>query len=183
MNRSIKSNGLLIGFFLGILLSAVVLILSFLLPVFVSSNYSQKNLVQLRNQASAIKHEFSALINHMDLKRKMIMDSPFPEEKDEIFELLKNIDLEPEIEGVGYYTGRGNLNLWLGNIADFIKMPYPRGSAFRFLEQEHSFLIDHKSSVYLAKLQKISSDEFVSFSGSWLSFLNLKLLIWKNTIF
>ena len=163
MNRSIKSNGLLIGFFLGILLSAVVLILSFLLPVFVSSNYSQKNLVQLRNQASAIKHEFSALINHMDLKRKMIMDSPFPEEKDEIFELLKNIDLEPEIEGVGYYTGRGNLNLWLGNIADFIKMPYPRGSAFRFLEQEHSFLIDHKSSVYLAKLQKISSDEFVIF--------------------
>lgn len=159
--QSLKNKGLLWGFILGTLLSAFVLILSLLLPVLITSGHYQKNLAQLRNQAKAIKNEFSALIAHMDLKRKMTVDTPFPEEKDEIFRLFKRLDLDTEIEGIGYYSSEGRIILWLGNIADFIKIPYPEENESNPLTQESSFLINHKSSVYLAELQKVSPDGFV----------------------
>jgi signal transduction histidine kinase len=159
--QSFKNKGFLWGFIFGILLSAVVLILSFLLPVLITSGHYQKNLAQLRKQAKAIKNEFSALISHMDLKRKMIVETPFPEEKERIFGLLKRLDLDTEIEGIGYYSSNGQIILWLGNIADFIETPHPEKSESHPLKQESSFLINHKSSVYLAELQKINPEGFV----------------------
>ena len=159
--RSLKNKGFLWGFILGVILSALVLTLSFLLPVLITSGHYQKNPTQLRNQAEAIKNEFSALIAHMDLKRKIILNTPFPVEKDEIYNLFKKLDLDSDIEGIGYYSSEGRIILWMGNIADFIKTPYPEESDSNPLKLESSFLIDHKSSVYLAKLQKVSSDGFV----------------------
>jgi hypothetical protein len=93
----------------------------------------------------------------------MISSSPFPEEKDEIFNLFKRLGLDTEIEGIGYYSSDGQLILWLGNIADFIETSFTDENASNLLEQESSFLIDHKSSVYLAALQKVSPDEFIIF--------------------
>ncbi len=161
--QSLKNKGFFFGFLSGIVLSAVALILSFLLPSFVSSRYSQKSLGQLMRQSKAIESEFDALIAHMELKKRLISNSPFPEEKDEIFRLFKRLNLNTKIEGVGYYTSEEGLILWLGNIADFIKAPFPEEDSFNFLRQDSSVLIKHKSSVYLAALQKAAQGKYIIF--------------------
>ncbi len=158
-----KNKSFFLGFLSGITLAAIMLILSFLLPIFVSSNYYEKSLEQMRRQANAIKNEFRSLMAHMDLKKKMILSSPFPEEKNEIFNLFKRLGLDTEIEGIGYYASDGQLILWLGNIADFIETSFTDENVPNLLEQESSFLIDHKSSVYLAALHRVSPDEFIIF--------------------
>ncbi|MGD8535660.1 MAG: ATP-binding protein [Candidatus Aminicenantes bacterium] len=161
LTQSLKNKGFFLGFLLGIGLSAIALILSFLLPSFVSSRYSQKSLDQLRKQSKAIKNEFNALEAHLELKKRIILNSPFPEDKNEIFRLFKRLNLNTEIEGIGYYTSEEGLILWQGNIADFIKTPFPEEDSFNFLKQDSSFLIKHKSSVYLAALQKVKPDNYI----------------------
>ena len=113
-----RNEVFLYGFLAGIILSAIFFILSFLLPTLTSSKYYQRSLNQLRDQARTIKKEFSGLISHLSLKQKLILNSPFPSNEGEIFNLLKKLDLNLEIEGVGYYAD-GRLTLWLGNILDF----------------------------------------------------------------
>ena len=161
--QSLKNKGFFFGFLSGIVLSGVALILSFLLPSFVSSKYSQKSLGQLMRKSKAIESEFDALIAHMELKKRLILNSPFPEEEDEIFRLFKSLNLNTEIEGVGYYTSEEGLVLWLGNIADFIEAPFPEEDSFNFLRQDSSVLIKHKSSVYLAALQKAAPGKYIIF--------------------
>ena len=157
-----RNEVFLYGFLVGIILSFIFFILSFLLPALTSSKYSQRSLNQLRDQARTIKKEFSGLINHLSHKQKLILNSPFPSDENEIFNLLKKLDLNPEIEGVGYYTD-GQLTLWLGNILDFGPIIYAEGEGTNPLQKKSSFLVKHKSSVYLIALQKISDAENVIF--------------------
>ena len=160
--KSHRSEVFLYGFLAGIILSAIFLILSFLLPTLTSSRYSQRSLNQLRDQAKTIKREFSGLIYHLSQKQKLILDSPFPSDENEIFNLLKKLDLNPEIEGVSYYAD-GRLTLWLGNILDFGSMIYTEGVSTNPLQKKSSFLVKHKSSVYLVVSQEISDAEHVIF--------------------
>ena len=104
IRESIKKEGFFYAFFLGTILSAVFLILSFFLPNLISSNYYQKSLSQLRSQAKTIKNEFSNRISEIGHKQKIILDAPFPEEEDEIFNLFKELDLRKELEGISYFN-------------------------------------------------------------------------------
>ncbi|UCE22186.1 MAG: HAMP domain-containing protein [Candidatus Aminicenantes bacterium] len=97
----------------------------------------------------------------MELKKRIILNSSFPEGKDEIFRLFKRLNLNTEIEGIGYYTSEEGLTLWLGNIADFIKTRFPEEDVFSFFKQDSSVLIKHKSSVYLASLHKVEPDKYI----------------------
>ena len=160
--KTSRNEIFLYGFLAGIMFSIIFFILSFLLPTLTSSRYYQRSLNQLRDQAKTIKREFSGLINHLSQKQKLILNSPFPSDKNEIFNLLKKLDLNPEIEGVGYYAG-GRLTLWLGNILDFGAMIYAEGEDTNPLQKRSSFLVKHKSSVYLIVLQEISDAEHVIF--------------------
>jgi len=157
-----RNEVFLYGFLAGIITSAIFFILSLLLPTLTSTKYYQRSLNQLRNQAKTIKKEFSGLINHLDQKQKLILNSPFPSDESEVFNLLKKLDLNPETEGVGYYAD-GRLTLWLGNILDFGPMIYAEGEGTNPLQKKSSFLIKHKSSVYLIALEKIREAEFVIF--------------------
>lgn len=161
--RSVKKEGFFYGFLFGTMLSAIFLILSFFLPAFISSNYYQKSLNQLRSQAKAIKNEFSNLINKIDQKQKLILESPFPREKNEIFSLFKKLDLNKEKEGISYLNSEGDLVLWLGNVFDPAKTLFSEEERENFLKQKSSFLIRHKASVYLVSLQKAKKDESVIF--------------------
>ena len=160
---SIKKEGFFYGFLFGTILSAIILILSFFLPAFVSSHYYQKSLGQLRSQAKVIKSEFSNIISEIDQKQKLILDSPFPREKEEIFNLFKKLDLNKENEGISYLNSEGDLILWLGNVVDPMKVPFSEGEKVNFLQQKSSFLIQHKASVYIVSLQKVRKDEYVIF--------------------
>lgn len=158
-----KKEGLFYGFLLGIILAAVFLILSFFLPHVISSNYYQRSLNQLRSQANTIKKEFAALMTEMNQKKELFQASPFPENKDEIFRLLKEQNLNLDIEGIGYYNKEGDLILWLGNAVDLkpLLSEDERESLFKY--QKSSFLIRHKASVFLASHKNIKENESIIF--------------------
>jgi signal transduction histidine kinase len=157
---SFKKKFFFYGFISSGLLAAVLLVLTFFLPAFISSNYYQKSLGELRSQAKSIKNEFASLIHSLNEKQKLLSNSPFPVKKNEIFSLFKKISVDREKEGVGYFNGQGEPILWIGNITD----PKALFSAERkdaFLEQKSSLLIRYKASVYLASSQKVREDEHV----------------------
>jgi signal transduction histidine kinase len=162
-NKSIKKEGLFYGFLFGITLSAIFLILSALLPTFIFSNYYQKSLSQLRNKSKAIRNEFSNVISEIDRKQKLILDSPFPEEKEEIFNLFKKLDINKEKEGISYLSSEGDLILWLGNVIDPMKALFSEEEKVNFLQQKSSFLIQNKASVYIVSLRIVREDEYVVF--------------------
>src|SRR5512136_1127849 len=133
-----RENRLLYGFAFGTLLSLFFLGLSVLLPSFLTSNYYARSLRALSKQTESIKSEFAALETGLRLKHKALLNSPFPRDRDKIFELLKTMKLDPEIEGVAYYDENGTLAAWLGNVTDF-----------RPATPDTSFPVRNKASFYL----------------------------------
>jgi signal transduction histidine kinase len=163
LRGSIKKEGFFYAFLLGTILSAIFLILSFFLPNLISSNYYQKSLSQLRSQAKTIRNDFSNRINAIGQKQKVILDAPFPKEENEIFNLFKKLNLSEEKEGISYFNSKGGLILWLGNVVDPMKALFSEEEKVNFLQQESSFLIQHKASVYMVSLKKVRKDEYVIF--------------------
>ncbi|MBC8357781.1 MAG: hypothetical protein H8E54_02385, partial [Candidatus Aminicenantes bacterium] len=104
LKRPVKKEGFFYGFLFGAALSIIFLILSFFLPALLSSDYSKKSISQLKNQAKAIKNEFSNLINEIEQKQKLFLDSPFHGNKKEMFNMFKRLDLDTEKEGISYYN-------------------------------------------------------------------------------
>lgn len=147
-----RKNALLYGFAFGTILSLLFFGLSFLLPSLITSNYYEKSLRALRKQTESIKKELAALETGLQLNQKMLLGSPFPREKDKIFELFKKMKMNPEIEGVAYYDEYEELAVWLGNVIDF--KPTSPGS---------SFSVRNKASFYLLSAQKIRQSESVIF--------------------
>lgn len=160
---SIRKNKVFYGFLFGIILSAIFLILSFFLPYILSSNYLQKSSVQLRNQKNAINNEFAKLIDEINRKQKLFSDSPFPEKKNEIFNLFKKLHLDKEKEGIGYYSNEGDLILWMGNVFDLKRILFTEEIKTDSLRLKTSFLVRHKSSSYLVSCLKVKSDEYIIF--------------------
>lgn len=158
----LKKKGFLYAFLFGILLSVIFLVLSFALPAFTSSNNFSKNLHQLRRQAQAVKNEFESLISEINRKQELLTSSPFPREKNEIFNLFKNLNIDTEKEGIAYYDKEGDLILWLGNVADLqILFPFSENNT---INQKHnsSILIQNKASRYLVSIQKINLDVYIA---------------------
>lgn len=158
-----RKNPFLYGFLLTIFLSGLILIIFLILPVFISSNYYQKSLAQLRNQAKDIKSEFAALISEIKQNQKLILVSSFPEEKNEIFALFNKLHLDKEKEGIGYYDKQGDLILWLGNVIDLKTIFFEEGKENPFEIQISSLLIQKKASAYLVFSQKVNKDHYLVF--------------------
>ena len=145
-----RENRLLYGFAIGTLLALLFFGLSALLPSLLSSNYYSRSLRALREQTESIKSEFAALETGLQLKHKALLSSPFPRDKDKIFELFKAMKLNPEIEGVAYYDENGALAAWLGNVTDF-----------RPASPDLSFPVRNKASFYLVSSHAIRQSESV----------------------
>lgn len=157
-----KRNPFFYGFIITIFLSALILSIHLILPVFISSNYYQKSLTQLRNQVRAVKSEFAALISEINEKQKVLLSSPFPEEKNEIFSLFKKLQLDEEKEGIGYYSQKGDLILWSGNVID-LKTLISEKAENPDSVQKSSLLIQEKASVYLVFFQKVKGNHYLVF--------------------
>ena len=117
-------RGLLIGFLSGLLVSFVFLALSGVLPRLLTSDYYQRSLRSLRQQAETIKREFAILEWGLQRKKGMLLAAAFPQEKDKVFELFQKLKLRPNVEGAAYYDQNGQLAVWLG-------MPSISGPRFR----------------------------------------------------
>jgi hypothetical protein len=162
LNRTLKKKGFLYAFLFGLLLSAVFLALSFALPAFTSSGNFENSLRQLRDQAQAVKNEFENLISGINQNQELLASSPFPQEKNEIFNLFKNLNLDTKKEGVAYYNKEGDLILWLGNVVDLQTLfPIDRKKPLN-KEYNSSILIQNKASRYLVSIQKINQDVYIA---------------------
>ncbi len=157
------------GFFLfssllgGITLSALSLILYLLLPLFISSNYYQKSLKPLRKQAGEIKKEFANLISGIGLNQGSFSAVSFPTERNEIFDLLKESNLNTDNEGIAYYDSEGMLTLWLGKVIDLEDISPEKDTLELFQEEKSSFLVKDKASVFLVSSQEIKESGYIVF--------------------
>jgi signal transduction histidine kinase len=162
LKRTLKKKGFLYAFLFGMLLSAVFLALSFALPAFTSSDNFESSLRQLRHQAQAVKNEFENLISGINQNQELLASSPFPQEKNEIFNLFKNLNLDTEKEGVAYYNKEGDLILWLGNVVDLqTLLPIDRKKTLN-KQYNSSLLIQNKASRYLVSIRKINQDVYIA---------------------
>jgi signal transduction histidine kinase len=147
-------------FLLGTAIFLLLYILSFFLPSLISSNYYGRSLKQLKSTASSIKKEFSRILEKIDNTQKIITESDLPQTSEEIFELFKRLNLDTEIEGIGYCDSAGNPVLWTGNVIDLNSIDRLEGKGFAFESKESSRLIRNKASVYLAHLHQVPQGEY-----------------------
>jgi len=158
----LRKNLFFMGFLSCLVISALILSLSFLAPTFISSNYYQKSLTHLRKQAKAIKSEFASLISQAKQKQKSLLVIPFPKKKEDIFALFKKQNFDKAAEGIGYYDQRFNLILWLGNVIDLKSVFYAAEKSSLELNNS-SLLVKDKASVYLVFFQRINSHNYLVF--------------------
>jgi len=160
----LKGNKLfLYAFISSIVLSILFLLLSLILPSFISSGYYEKNLEHLKTKAKKINGAFNGIMDELDSKQALLFSSPFPQNKDEIFNLFKKLSLNKENEGIGYYDKKGHPILWIGNVIDLETIFENDREENPIVKNESFILIHHKSSVYLASFQKIDDDKYLAF--------------------
>ena len=147
---SFRRGKLVLGFAGGLVLSLAFLALAWVLPPLLTSDYYQKSLHSLREQAESIKRQFALLEWGLQRQKGTFLAAPLPQEKDKIFELFQRLKLRPSIEGAAYYDEDGQLAVWLGNVIDF--RPVGAGS---------SFIVRSKASVYLTSAQTIRRSETI----------------------
>lgn len=160
---SFKKGPYFYGFLISLSISILFLCLYFILPSFVSSNYYQKSLNQLRKQTNAIQSEFAALFTETRQRQISLLSSPFPEEKSEIFALLEKLNLDKEREGIAYYSNRGDLILWLGKVMDLKPVWAREREKDYFDDLKSSLLVREKASAYLVFFSKVNRDKYLAF--------------------
>ncbi len=147
---SSKHRLLLYGFFFSFLAGLFSLGLSVLIPRLITARYYEKSLGTLRKQAQAIKREFAALESRINVLGETLLRSPLPLEKDKIFRLFEEIEINPETDGLAYFDQAGELSVWLGNVIDF-----------RPDSPDSSFIIRRKASVYLVSALEARPSEYI----------------------
>ena len=156
-----KRNASYLTLAIGASLSLFFLALSIILPVFTSSNYYERSLNQLRNNTASIRKEFIDVIQDMEEKLAILDQSPLPEERDKIFTLFKNLNINTETEGIAFYDGFGRLALWLGQVIDLKQTLEDYPDHISYKNQKSSFLIRHKASAYLVSIKAIDKNQHV----------------------
>jgi signal transduction histidine kinase len=150
-----------LAFLVGVFLSALFLCLSQIVPLFTSHNYYERGLNQLRNKAESIKSEFSKIFEDMGKTHSILQDDNFPNKKDEIFSLLKDLHIDSEYEGIAFYDSDFRLALWLGQVIDLNEITINDDTQFSLENKKSSFLIRHKASAYLVSIKGIENNQHI----------------------
>ena len=146
-----------------LLLASLALIFSWVGLPFLSSNYYERSLNQLRSQTESLKQEFSEITQELASRQQALSQSQVPVSTQERFEFLKNLCPQPASQGFTYYDEYGDLQLWYGQIIDIRTIFGSIESETSFVEQKSSILIRHKSSVFLVSFQELGSGAYVVF--------------------
>ena len=150
------------GFLISLFLAALLIALFSVLPSFISSNYYQNSLNQLRIQAKAIKAEYSQLMSDLEQKKEFFSPSSFPDKEQEVFAIFQELNLDREKEGIAYCSHRGDLILWLGNVIDIRPLFTLRNKEKDSDEARSSLIVRDKASVYLVSTQRFGRDKILA---------------------
>ncbi len=164
ITESVKKHKILsLGALLCLLLSLIFLALSFSLSKEASAKNQEKSLRQLKIKKQTILKEFQSELEEIHSREKLLPTSEFPENKKEIFSMLKILITNPEIEGVGYYDNRGKIILWLGNVVDVKNIFTAHKDKISLTEAPVSLLIKNKASSFLVSIKQVRPDKFIIF--------------------
>jgi signal transduction histidine kinase len=143
--HSLRGAGLIAG-----IVALAFLGLAALLPRLLSVRTLQKSLGGLRHQAELIKHEFAGLETGLQGRQKALAVSSFPYDREKIFGLFKDQEIDPEFEGLAYYDEDGGLAVWLGNVIEF-----------RPPVVDKPLLVRSRASSYLVTSARVRQSELV----------------------
>lgn len=157
------NNILFIGFCSGILLSLILLVLSFALPPALTVEDPEKGLKNLKKEAEFLTQKFSIILKDTRSKIEALSADTFPDKPDDIFQTLQKLPLNWEREGVGYYDPEGILTIWLGKVFDLNSVLTEENKEILYTKTESSQVLPHKASVYLLSFQNIRQRERIVF--------------------
>lgn len=147
----------------GLGLSILAGLFYFLLPALVSSNYYEKSLTRLRHKAQAIKEEYASLEERMHQQKEKLSHLSIPQDEKALSRLFKQLDLDTEKEGIGYYQVE-ELILWLGHALDLDSIFSQNRQWLQLLQKKPTFLIQNKASVYkISSIQMNPQEHLVLF--------------------
>jgi signal transduction histidine kinase len=150
--RKQRKEVILFSFLISTLISAIILLLWLIYPLFISSNYYQNSLNQLRSKSNDIKNEFSSVVEQVLHKNEILKSTDLPEEEDQIYSYFDKFHLDKSHEGIAVYNKSNQIKLWSGKVID-IHQILPAQNNMDINEQ-HTFLIKNKASVYLISINK-----------------------------
>ncbi|MCX6561658.1 MAG: HAMP domain-containing sensor histidine kinase [Candidatus Aminicenantes bacterium] len=78
-----------------------------------------RTLDRLRRTAVQIKAEFASLLEAQQARLTGLAEKSWPEEPAARFDLLRQIELDPQVEGAALAGPDGELDLWRGQVLDF----------------------------------------------------------------
>ncbi len=134
------------------LLAGLFLLLAAVLPGWQARDYDRRSLEKIRGRAGTIKSEFANLLKDQNLKLRRAAGQRWPETTELRFRLFKQLNLDPEIEGIAAFSDDGKLTLWLGNVLN-LEEAVPRGISDAVLQKfGQTLLIKDKASSYLVSL-------------------------------
>jgi signal transduction histidine kinase len=145
----------------GVALSVLLYLLSFILPSLLLSHYYDRSLNQLKNRAESIKRDFSDTLAKLIDTKNRVMESPFPDTSEDLFALFKRLNFDPELEGISYCDEMGYPILWMGNIIDLNSIDRRDGKGYSFQQEDSSLLIQNKASLYLVLVKQIPNREYI----------------------
>ena len=156
-----KHRILTLGTLFFLLISLLFLALSFIQIKEAPEKFHKKSLRQLKAKKQIIQKEFQNNLDEMFARKNLLRASPFPEDRNKIFTQLKTLVLDPRIEGAGYYTNRGDVLLWYGNVVDVQAIFTAYDDLTSLFERPVSLLVKNKASSYLVSLEPVQPDKLV----------------------
>jgi signal transduction histidine kinase len=150
---TLKPRGLLPAVLGSALVSAGLLVLSFVLPRAATPTYYPKSLALLRADAQRIRSRFEGVLASMDARRGALDGVHFPADVRQAWSGVRSVALEPDVEGLSLHTANGHLVAWAGNTPDIEPLFEDDPGAFPPPDRT-VFIVKDKASVYLVSVLK-----------------------------
>ncbi|MBD3413915.1 MAG: HAMP domain-containing protein [Candidatus Aminicenantes bacterium] len=147
-----ENSFLLFSLFTSACISGLILLVWLIYPLFISSNYYQKSLHQLRNKSEAIKREFASVVQQVLDKHDLFKSPLIPQQEEQIYDFFNQFQINKNEEGIAYYNESKQLKLWSGRVIDIQRILIPENQ--KNIKDQQTLLIKHKASVYLTSIHR-----------------------------
>jgi signal transduction histidine kinase len=144
-------------------LALLLYALSLFLPSLLTTHHYDRSIRQQKNTAESIKRDFAQILEKLEDTKNRFFAFSFPKMNEDLFALFKQLQLNPEREGISYCDDMGYPILWLGNIIDLTSIDRREGKGYFFQREQFSFLVKNRASVYLVLVEQIPTGEYIVF--------------------
>jgi signal transduction histidine kinase len=136
-------------------------LLAVVVPRLLTTRYDERSLKTLRSRVVAIQKEFASLARATEQKLDALTRRPLPAAAEAQFRRLKDLDLNPDVEGAGLYGADKRLRLWLGQVVNLEDLFWGPTPALTPSARPKMILLREKASSVLALIHKTEAQEIV----------------------